>query len=131
MYSFNKRTNRIICRAPATKDPQQANRRRGGHRDEPDTLSLDSRPDGHGTGFHWHPYTETWAKLHGSVRIETKHDELAAYPGDIVTLPATMTHRFRGSGTGKPPHAVDSCIFHDHSGVCFVAESSSSSTHQF
>lgn len=55
-------------------------------------------PPGRGPEFHWHPYTETWVVLSGEAHIQTNDDELQASSGNIVTVPAETTHRFRSVG---------------------------------
>src|SRR5690554_1997432 len=62
---------------------------------------VDSDP-GERIGLHWHPYSETWVVLEGTVRLrigdglaegaDTAIDEAEATAGSIVTIPATRHH---------------------------------------
>ncbi|WP_101848391.1 cupin domain-containing protein [Zhihengliuella sp. ISTPL4] len=55
---------------------------------------------GEGPGLHWHPYSETWIVLEGTVRIRIGDEVLVARAGDTATAPAFTPHGFTNAGTG-------------------------------
>lgn len=55
---------------------------------------------GEGPGLHWHPYSETWVVLEGTVRIRIGAQTLLAVAGDTATAPAFTPHGFTNAGTG-------------------------------
>lgn len=55
---------------------------------------------GEGPGLRWHPYSETWIVLEGTVRIRIGDDALIARAGDTATAPAFTPHCFTNAGTG-------------------------------
>lgn len=69
---------------------------------------------GEGPGLHWHPYSETWVVLEGSVRIVIGDETFPAGAGDTATAPAFTPHAFTNTGEGLLRilciHASDSII---------------------
>lgn len=55
---------------------------------------------GEGPGLHWHPYSETWVVLEGTVRIRRGDEVLIATAGDTATVPAYVVHGFTNAGEG-------------------------------
>ena len=55
---------------------------------------------GQGPGLHWHPYSETWVVLEGTVQIRRGDEALTAITGDTVTVPPRVVHGFTNVGTG-------------------------------
>lgn len=55
---------------------------------------------GEGPGPHWHPYSETWIVLEGTVRIRRGDDLVVAEEGDTATTPPHVLHAFTNVGTG-------------------------------
>ncbi|WP_404475076.1 cupin domain-containing protein [Microbacterium aerolatum] len=55
---------------------------------------------GEGPGLHWHPYSETWVVLEGTVRIRRGDDILIAEAGDTATVPPRVVHGFTNIGEG-------------------------------
>lgn len=55
---------------------------------------------GEGPGLHWHPYSETWVVLEGTVRITVGNESFVAEAGDTATGPARVPHRFTNVGDG-------------------------------
>ncbi|MPS75322.1 cupin domain-containing protein [Microbacterium sp. K35] len=55
---------------------------------------------GEGPGLHWHPYSETWVVLEGTVRLRVGDRILLAGPGDTATVAAFTPHGFTNAGDG-------------------------------
>ena len=55
---------------------------------------------GEGPGRHWHPYSETWVVLEGTVRLAIGDETLLAGAGDTATAPAFVPHGFTNAGEG-------------------------------
>lgn len=55
---------------------------------------------GEGPDLHWHPYSETWVVLEGTVQIRRGDELLIAGPGDTATVPPHVVHGFTNAGTG-------------------------------
>lgn len=55
---------------------------------------------GEGPGLHWHPYSETWVVLEGTVRITRGEASFLAGAGDTATVGAYVPHGFVNAGTG-------------------------------
>jgi mannose-6-phosphate isomerase-like protein (cupin superfamily) len=55
---------------------------------------------GEGPGLHWHPYSETWVVLEGTVRITRGDETFLAGAGDTATVAARVPHGFVNAGTG-------------------------------
>ncbi len=55
---------------------------------------------GQGPGMHWHPYSETWVVLEGTVRITRGHETFTASAGDTATVAAHVPHGFVNAGPG-------------------------------
>lgn len=70
-------------------------------------FAVDSDP-GQGPGLHWHPYSETWLVIAGTVRfrlgdaegdaLDTAIEELDAVAGHVFTVPARRHHAFTATG---------------------------------
>lgn len=60
---------------------------------------IDNQP-GQGSRLHWHPYPETWVVLEGDVTFVVGDERIAAKPGDTVTGPAFVPHKFTNTGAG-------------------------------
>jgi mannose-6-phosphate isomerase-like protein (cupin superfamily) len=56
---------------------------------------------GEGPPLHWHPYSETWLVLEGTVRFHMDGEEADAESGDIFTVPPRMPHKFVVTGPGR------------------------------
>lgn len=55
---------------------------------------------GEGPRLHWHPYSETWIVLEGTVRIIRGEETFVAETGDTATVAAYVPHGFVNAGTG-------------------------------
>lgn len=55
---------------------------------------------GEGPGLHWHPYSETWVVLEGTVRITRGDETFLAHAGDTATVAAFVPHGFVNGGDG-------------------------------
>lgn len=55
---------------------------------------------GEGPGLHWHPYSETWVVLEGTVRITRGEETLLAAAGDTATVAPYVPHGFVNAGAG-------------------------------
>lgn len=55
---------------------------------------------GEGPGLHWHPYSETWVVLEGTVRITRGDETFIARAGDTATVAALVPHGFVNAGPG-------------------------------
>lgn len=55
---------------------------------------------GEGPGLHWHPYSETWVVLEGTVRIRRGDDVVTATAGDTATVAPYVVHGFTNAGEG-------------------------------
>ncbi|MFS0910378.1 cupin domain-containing protein [Microbacterium sp. 179-I 3D2 NHS] len=55
---------------------------------------------GEGPGLHWHPYSETWVVLEGTVRITRGDETFLAGEGDTATVAPFVPHGFVNAGTG-------------------------------
>jgi mannose-6-phosphate isomerase-like protein (cupin superfamily) len=66
-------------------------------------VSFFATDDGAGEGppLHWHPYSETWLVLEGTVRFHLAGDEADAGAGDIFTVPPATPHKFMVTGIGR------------------------------
>ena len=55
---------------------------------------------GEGPGLHWHPYSETWIVLEGTVRITRGEETFTAAVGDTATVAPYVVHAFTNIGAG-------------------------------
>ena len=72
-------------------------------------FAVDNDP-GEGPGLHWHPYSETWLVISGTVLfrvgdasgddVDTEVEELEAGAGHVFTVPARRHHGFVATGDG-------------------------------
>lgn len=62
-------------------------------------FAVENQP-GEGPGLHWHPYSETWVVLEGTVRITIGDESFVGHEGDTATAPAYTPHRFTNVGDG-------------------------------
>ena len=60
---------------------------------------VDNDP-GQGVGLHWHPYSETWIVIEGTVTFRIGDETLEGAPGTIATIPPEVHHGFTNSGSG-------------------------------
>jgi len=71
---------------------------------------------GGGPALHRHPYSETFIIRRGNVVFEVAGKELRAEPGQIVVVPAGVSHRFTNAGPG-PMEMIDI-----HANGAFITE---------
>lgn len=74
---------------------------------------VDNKP-GEGADLHWHPYTETWVVISGTVRATIGGQEYMLHDGDTATVPPNTWHGFVNAGPGALQligiHASDTII---------------------
>ena len=88
-------------------------------------MSLTIVPPGSGVPVHHHPSPETFVMVDGALTFHLGDGdvlrELAAGPGDIVTVPLGVWHAFRNSGA----RSARFVIVHDRSLAAFFEEAGS------
>jgi len=94
---------------PARSSSRTARFDGGPHGAEASFFAVDNDP-GQGPGLHWHPYSETWLVISGTVRfrlgdadgdaVDVRFEELDAAAGNIFTVPARRHHAFTATGEG-------------------------------
>ncbi|HCS60347.1 MAG TPA: cupin domain-containing protein [Microbacterium sp.] len=55
---------------------------------------------GEGPELHWHPYSETWIVLDGTVQITRGDETFTAIAGDTATVAPRVPHKFVNIGDG-------------------------------
>lgn len=58
-------------------------------------------PPGSGPRLHRHPYTEVFIVLEGSATFTAGEDVIAASCGQVVIVPAGVSHKFVNAGPGR------------------------------
>lgn len=64
---------------------------------------------GAGPGLHVHPYCEIWVVRRGRAVFQAGGQEIAAGPGDILVVQASVPHRFTSIGAER----LDMVCIHD------------------
>jgi mannose-6-phosphate isomerase-like protein (cupin superfamily) len=62
------------------------------------SVILDHSPPGHGPRLHRHPYDETWIIHDGHITFTLGDQHHQVGPGDIVTAPPGVPHKFTNNG---------------------------------